>query len=457
MNFTLACRSRSKKEDYSWHTPPPTDVKDQVKDLFSNIGIEGCTRYALGIQKSETGDCQIAMQVPVGKNDNKNRIIRLELWIGGLNEKQARAFAAAYLDFDLEEDGTRNWLAAKNTYQVEDDYTYKLDVPSLQNEIEKILNQFQDKLQNEQPTKRIEFIETYDTQGGLSKDAQKRLLSHQLSPAPGIKVLLMDDAIEDQDGADVLLRVDSNNTENKTIEREIQVQPTQTSSTKSGCLPMMGKVWNETKIGKEAQKRSKEVLKRGKEIRNKIEKWVKQTSHEEPQGKQEGRGESHTSPSGSKAAKKAKEMEEKIVQQPNPPSPRRPWVERNKCLLGFVVVIILIAVIVLPCLSVSKPTLIFKDVPAGYRVIIDGKMRGITPCEIPLSESDREFEIQGAPYGCILILNNKVIGKTPCKYSVPATRGEISLLQPTPPHPQPQEVPEGGKQPEPMPAPQDNK
>lgn len=219
MNLTVYYRSRSKGRDYEWYSDSPANEKELEYVLAR---MEGSTSYALAILKTESGDCRIAMQAPVGKKDAHNRSIRLELWIEGISEEQARAFAVAYLDLKLEKDGTRNWPTALEAYKAVDDDTYTLDTSLLFHDIEDKINQFRPKLQMESPTKRFALSETSTKPGSLAEKVREHLLKFRLSTEAGTKILLNDAAATGKGKEDICLRVDMDSSENNTESWDIK-------------------------------------------------------------------------------------------------------------------------------------------------------------------------------------------------------------------------------------------
>ncbi len=198
-NFKLHVRSKGRSVDYSWIGNPPQISTNELTRL------QGSLLYILSIEKRGALYHEfIAVYMP-GTSDKYGGTIRLEMALEALTEPQARALALAYLKLPIQGDN-RVWEAAQKTYAQTADGFCTVDIPALQKEIERLIEENEPLLSSESPGHQLRLWENERTKGSQTQKAIEHLQRYRLSEADGIKVYLNDAITEEE--ADLSLQAE---------------------------------------------------------------------------------------------------------------------------------------------------------------------------------------------------------------------------------------------------------
>lgn len=203
--FRIYLRTRSKNADYKWIGNTPQISIDKLETL------EGNRLYALCIEKERSRHYVFIHVFMPGTGDNIGGFIRLEIAVGALTETQARALALAYLKLPIQGDN-RVWEAAQKTYAQTADGFCTVDIPALQKEIERLIEENERLLSSESPGHQLRLWESIRTKGSQTQKAIEHLQRYSLSEADGIKVYLNDSTTKKE--ADLSLQAETD-TEDK--------------------------------------------------------------------------------------------------------------------------------------------------------------------------------------------------------------------------------------------------
>lgn len=365
-NFKLHVRSRGRGVDYSWIGNPPQISTNELTRL------QGSLLYILSIEKRGALYHEfIAVYMP-GTSDKHGGTIRLEMALEALTETQARALALAYLKLPIQGDN-RVWEAAQKTYAQTADGFCTVDLPALQKEIERLIEENEHLLSSESPGHQLRLWENERTKGSQTQKAIEHLQRYCLSEADGIKVHLNDAITEEE--ADLSLQAETD------------------TEDKEERLPMPKEAPSTERPSQEGELTPVQI--------------------------------------------KEREMAEKVKQPGGAPPSGVPLNQLKKCIAGCVILLVIVGIVfVLQGRNASTTSLeVFSSLSCQMKV--HGKTYEISahvPREILLPDSLDGMiilEIQNEPSECILLLNGKRINKGgDGKYSLPKQSGTLQILQP---------------------------
>ncbi|MBQ5666276.1 MAG: hypothetical protein IIV41_10515 [Akkermansia sp.] len=184
-NFRLYVRSRGRTVDYSWIGNPPQISTDGLTAL------QGSLFYTLCIEKKGDQYHEFITVYMPGTSEKHGGTIRLEIALEALTETQARALALAYLKLPIQGEN-RAWEAAQKTYTQTDDGFCTVDIPALQKEIERQIEENEPLLSSDCPKYKLLLWENVRTKGSQTQKAIEHLQRYRLSASDGIKVYLND-------------------------------------------------------------------------------------------------------------------------------------------------------------------------------------------------------------------------------------------------------------------------